>query len=116
MVADQIGAPTWAGTIAKATAELIEHWHSGQPGPWGTYHLTGQGDTSWFGFAQAIAEQLRQQGKPCARLEAIPSSAYPTPAQRPLNSRLDCSRLQRDWHIHLPDWQTALQECLASPR
>ena len=116
VVADQIGAPTWAGTIATATAELIEHWRRGQPGPWGTYHLSGQGETSWFGFAQAIAEQLRQQGKPCARLEAIPSSAYPTPAQRPLNSRLDCSRLQRDWNVRLPDWHAALLECLASPR
>ncbi|UTW09635.1 dTDP-4-dehydrorhamnose reductase [Pseudomonas benzenivorans] len=116
VVADQIGAPTWAGSIAAATAELIGHWRSGQAGPWGTYHLTGQGETSWFGFASAIAEQLRTQGKATAQLEAIPSSAYPTPAQRPLNSRLDCSRLQRDWHIQLPDWHDALLECLANPR
>lgn len=116
VVADQIGAPTWAGTIAQATAELVAHWRAGNPGLWGTYHLSGQGETSWFGFAQAIAEQLRQQGKPCARLEAIPSSAYPTPAQRPLNSRLDCARLQQAWNIHLPDWHAALLECLASPR
>ncbi|WP_068827483.1 dTDP-4-dehydrorhamnose reductase [Pseudomonas sp. BMS12] len=115
VVADQIGAPTWAGTIAQATAKLIEHWRAGRPGPWGTYHLSGQGETSWFGFAEAIAAQLRLQGKPCARLAAIPSSAYPTPAQRPLNSRLDCSRLQRDWNIRLPDWHAALLECLASP-
>lgn len=116
VVADQIGAPTWAGTIAQATAELIAHWRAGNPGPWGTYHLSGLGETSWFGFAEAIAEQLRQRGKPCARLAAIPSSAYPTPAQRPLNSRLDCTRLQRDWNIRLPDWHAALLECLASPR
>ncbi|MFG0381912.1 dTDP-4-dehydrorhamnose reductase [Pseudomonas sp. zbq_18] len=116
VVADQIGAPTWAGTIAQATAELIAHWRAGNHGPWGTYHLSGLGETSWFGFAEAIAEQLRQRGKPCARLAAIPSSAYPTPAQRPLNSRLDCTRLQRDWNIRLPDWHAALLECLASPR
>ena len=116
VVADQIGAPTWAGTIAQATAELIAHWRAGNPGPWGTYHLSGLGETSWFGFADAIAAQLRQQGKPCAHLEAIPSSAYPTPAQRPLNSRLDCSRLQQDWEIRLPDWHVALLECLANPR
>ena len=116
VVADQIGAPTWAGSIAAASAELIRHWRAGQAGPWGTYHLTGQGETSWFGFASAIAEQLRTQGKATAQLEAIPSSAYPTPAQRPLNSRLDCSRLQRDWHIQLPDWHDALLECLANPR
>lgn len=116
VVADQVGAPTWAGSIARATAELVGHWRANRPGPWGTYHLSAQGETSWFGFAQAIATQLRQQGKPCARLEAIPSSAYPTPAQRPLNSRLDCSRLQQDWNILLPDWHAALLECLANPR
>ena len=116
VVADQIGAPTWAGSIAAASAELIRHWRAGQAGPWGTYHLTGQGETSWFGFASAIAEQLRTQGKATAQLEAIPSSAYPTPAQRPLNSRLDCTRLQQHWHVRLPDWHDALLECLGSPR
>ncbi|NYH08666.1 dTDP-4-dehydrorhamnose reductase [Pseudomonas moraviensis] len=113
VVADQVGAPTWAGTIARSTLALIEHWQSGQTGAWGTYHLTAGGHTSWFGFAQAIGAALREQGKPCAELLPIPSSDYPTPAARPLNSRLDCSRLQREWGISLPDWQTALHECLA---
>lgn len=116
VVADQIGAPTWAGSIAQATAQLIQHWQAGHAGPWGTYHLSGLGETSWFGFASAIAEQLRIQGKACARLEPIPSSAYPTPAQRPLNSRLDCSRLQAQWNVRLPHWHDALLQCLASPR
>ena len=113
VVADQIGAPTWAGTIANSTLALIERWQANEVADWGTYHLTAHGETSWFGFAQAIGEALRQQGKPCARLIAIPSSDYPTPAARPLNSRLDCSRLQRDWGVSQPDWQTALRECLA---
>lgn len=113
VVADQIGAPTWAGSIAQATSQLIEHWRVGRAGPWGIYHLTGLGETSWFGFASAIADQLRAQGKPTAALTAIPSSAYPTPAERPLNSRLDCARLQHDWAIQLPEWQQALAECLA---
>ena len=113
IVADQIGAPTWAGTIAASTRALIERWQAGKPGQWGIYHLTAQGDTSWFGFAQAIGEQLRAQGKACAELEAIPSSAYPTPAKRPLNSRLDCSHLQQQWHVSQPQWQDALRECLA---
>jgi len=112
VVADQIGAPTWAGTIANSTLSLIEHWQANDVANWGTYHLTAQGETSWFGFAQAIGEALRQQGKPCADLLPIPSSDYPTPAARPLNSRLDCSRLQRDWGVSQPDWQTALRECL----
>lgn len=112
VVADQIGAPTWAGTIANSTLALIERWQTSQVTNWGTYHLSAQGETSWFGFAQAIGEALRQQGKPCADLFPIPSSDYPTPAARPLNSRLDCSRLQRDWGVSQPDWQTALRECL----
>lgn len=113
VVNDQIGAPTWAGTIAQATAQLIEQWRSGQAGPWGVYHLTAQGETSWFGFASAIAAHLRGQGRTVATLQTIPSSAYPTPAQRPLNSRLDCSRLQQDWNVQLPNWQAALEQCLA---
>ncbi|SFI65753.1 MULTISPECIES: dTDP-4-dehydrorhamnose reductase [unclassified Pseudomonas] len=113
IVADQIGAPTWAGSIADSTLALIERWQAGTAGEWGVYHLTAQGETSWFGFAEAIVEHLRKQGKACAELEAIPSSAYPTPAQRPLNSRLDCSRLQQQWHVSQPQWQDALRECLA---
>lgn len=113
VVADQIGAPTWAGTIARSTRALIERWQSGHAGAWGTYHLSAQGETSWFGFAQAIAEQLQAQHLPCASLEAIPSSEYPTPATRPLNSRLDCSRLQQQWNVSQPDWRDALRECLA---
>ncbi|MEB0106348.1 dTDP-4-dehydrorhamnose reductase [Pseudomonas sp. GNP013] len=113
IVADQIGAPTWAGTIASSTRMLVERWQAGQAGDWGVYHLTAQGETSWFGFAQAIGEQLRAAGKPCAELEGIPSSAYPTPARRPLNSRLDCSRLQQQWQVSQPQWQDALRECLA---
>lgn len=112
VVADQVGAPTWATTIATSTRALIERWQAGQAGAWGTYHLTAQGETSWFGFAQAIAEQLQARGLPCAELLPIPSSDYPTPARRPLNSRLDCSRLAHEWDIHLPHWQQALIDCL----
>ncbi|MBC3364816.1 dTDP-4-dehydrorhamnose reductase [Pseudomonas sp. SWRI154] len=113
VVADQIGAPTWAGTIAESTAQLIERWQAGRCGAWGTYHLTAQGQTSWFGFAQAIGEDLVEHHKPCAVLEPIPSSAYPTPAPRPLNSRLDCTRLTEEWGVSQPDWRSALQQCLA---
>ncbi|VVP78035.1 dTDP-4-dehydrorhamnose reductase [Pseudomonas fluorescens] len=113
VVADQFGAPTWAGTIANSTLSLIKRWQAGDVAAWGTYHLTAQGQTSWFGFAQAIVEALRQQGKSCAKLLPILSSDYPTPATRPLNSCLDCRRLQLDWGVEQPDWQTALRECLA---
>jgi dTDP-4-dehydrorhamnose reductase len=112
VVDDQIGAPTWAATIAASTRALIERWQAGQAGAWGTYHLTAQGETSWFGFAQAIAAQLEARGLPCAELLPIPTREYPTPARRPLNSRLDCTRLAREWDIHLPQWQQALIDCL----
>ena len=113
VVADQIGAPTWAGTIAQSTRALIERWQAGEAGAWGTYHLTAQGETSWFGFTQAIAAHLSAQGKTCATLEPIPASAYPTPAARPQNSRLDCSKLAREWGVTQPDWDAALSECVA---
>ena len=116
VVADQIGAPTWAGTIAQSTRALIERWQAGEAGAWGVYHLTAQGETSWFGFTQAIAEHLTAHGKQCATLEPIPASAYPTPAARPQNSRLDCSRLVREWHVSQPDWRVALDECVAEQR
>jgi len=112
VVDDQVGAPTWAGSLAISTRSLIERWHAGKPGAWGTYHLTAQGETSWFGFAQAIGEQLKARGLPCAELLPIPSREYPTPARRPLNSRLDCSRLAQEWQVSLPHWQQALIDCL----
>ncbi|MFK0087114.1 dTDP-4-dehydrorhamnose reductase [Pseudomonas sp. NPDC090755] len=112
VVADQIGAPTWAGTLATSTRMLIERWLAGQSGAWGTYHLTARGETSWFGFAQAIGAHLKAQGLPCAELLPIPSSDYPTPARRPLNSRLDCGLLQRQWQVSQPHWQQALIDCL----
>ncbi|MBD2837247.1 dTDP-4-dehydrorhamnose reductase [Pseudomonas sp. JM0905a] len=115
VVDDQIGAPTWAGSIAQATLEVIEQWQAGNH-RWGVYHLTNQGETSWFGFASAIGEQLKAAGKPCARLVPIPSSAYPTPAKRPLNSRLDGRKLAQDWQVSLTDWRSALAECLRQPR
>ncbi|MBJ9978247.1 dTDP-4-dehydrorhamnose reductase [Pseudomonas sp. S75] len=112
VVDDQIGAPTWAGTLAASTRVLIERWRAGQAGAWGTYHLTAGGDTSWFGFAEAIAQRLRARGLPCAELLPIPTQDYPTPAQRPLNSRLDCSRLAQQWQVITPHWRQALDECL----
>lgn len=112
VVADQIGAPTWAGTIADSTVRLIDRWQAGQAGPWGVYHLTARGQTSWFGFAQAIGEQLRKAGKPCAALLPIASSDYPTPARRPLNSRLNCGKLEAEWGVRQADWHEALLECL----
>ena len=113
VVADEIGAPTWAGTIAEATAQLIRARHKGQEFS-GLYNLTATGETSWFGFASAIAEHLRRQGRLRAAIKPIASKQYPTAAERPLNSRLNCARLQQDWNIQLPEWKAALQQCLSA--
>ncbi len=116
VVADQIGAPTWAGSIAAATVQLIERWQQRQTAAWGVYHFSARGETSWFGFAEAIAAQLLAQGRAVAALKPIATTEYPTPAKRPLNSRLDCTRLERDWGVRLPDWHAGLLECLNTPR
>lgn len=74
----------------------------GHPG--GIYHFSGAPDTSWAGFARAIMETA---GLACA-IDDIPSSDYPTPAPRPLNSRLNCDSLTADFGIARPDWRAAL--------
>lgn len=112
VVDDQVGAPTWADTIASSTRALIERWQAGHPGAWGLYHLTSSGHVSWFGFAQAIAQHLEARGLTCAELLPIPTSQYPTRARRPLNSRLDCARLALEWQVSQPNWRQALIECL----
>jgi dTDP-4-dehydrorhamnose reductase len=114
IVDDQIGAPTWCREIAKATAALLSAGFAA-PGADGLYHLTASGATSWFGFAQAIFEspEMVRLGIVPPALEAIPASAYPTPARRPANSRLDCSRLERQAGIRLGPWDAALARCLA---
>lgn len=115
VVSDEIGAPTWAGTIAAATAQMVGKLRTGTGGPWGLYHLTTTGETSWYGFACRIADDLQRQGLLRARIRPILSADYPTAARRPLNSRLSSARLQQDWQIQLPDWERALQQCLGNP-
>ena len=113
IVDDQIGAPTWSRLIAEATAQILAQCLSpargaDRPEPWGTYHLTCGGETSWYGFAAAIAEL----GGYTTRLTPIPSSDYPTPARRPTNSRLDNAKLARVFGLRLPHWREALKLCL----
>lgn len=112
VVDDEIGAPTWAGTIAAVTAEIVRKRRAGAGGPNGLYHLTASGATSWYGFACNIARHLENQGLLRAKIEPIRSADYHTAAQRPLNSRLSCDRLQREWQIQLPGWEAALDQCL----
>ncbi|MFC3608513.1 dTDP-4-dehydrorhamnose reductase [Stutzerimonas tarimensis] len=117
VVDDEIGAPTWAGTIASVTASMIRTWRrEGRPLS-GLYHLTAAGYTSWYGFASLIGKTLDQQLGPLdLELGPIASADYPTAARRPLNSRLNCDKLQREWGVQLPEWEVGLALCLGTPR
>jgi len=106
VVADQIGGPTPAAAIADALIVAARAMAQGAPG--GTYHFAGAPDTSWADFAREI---MARAGLGCA-IHDIPTSAYPTPARRPPNSRLDCSALERDFGIPRPDWRAGLDDIL----
>ena len=103
IVADQIGGPTAAADIAHAVLTMAETM-ANEPAKGGTYHFAGTPDTSWADFARAIfaASGLSPE------VTDIPSSDYPTPAQRPLNSRLHCAAIVHDFDIARPDWQASL--------
>ena len=117
IVADQVGAPTWCRDLAEATAQVLGRVVSPAGGsdadaPWGVYHMTNAGETSWHGFAEAI-RQL-DDAEAAARLLPIPSSDYPTPAERPLNSRLNNDKLEKTFGLRLQDWRNALALCMES--
>jgi dTDP-4-dehydrorhamnose reductase len=111
VVADQVGGPTAAGDIADALLTMAQAFLAGR-GASGVYHFAGAPDTSWAGFAREI---FVQSGLDVA-VGDIASSAYPTPAKRPANSRLDCSDLLRDYGIGRPDWRASLAEVLQELR
>lgn len=106
VVGDQIGGPTPARAIASACLAIAEQL-AADPGKSGIYHLSGAPDTSWADFAREI---MAQAGLDCT-IKDIPSSEYPTPAKRPLNSRLDCSGLA-GFGLDRPDWKQAVHETL----
>ncbi|THF62959.1 dTDP-4-dehydrorhamnose reductase [Pseudothauera nasutitermitis] len=119
VVADQVGAPTWARNIADATALAVAQARRERAeGRFesGLFHLAGGGETSWHGFAEAIfalaREKLPEQPLKVARVEAIGSAEYPTPAVRPLNSRLNQDALAARFGLRLPPWRDALARCI----
>ena len=121
IVNDQIGAPTPARLIAQATALAFTIHNSPLTThnsplsihiPSGIYHLAPRGETSWHGFACEIFEQARKAGETLAikpqGAAGIPTAEYPTPAQRPLNSRMNLSKLEAALGVTLPTWQSQL--------
>lgn len=120
VVSDQVGAPTWAATIADVTALVLHDWARDgfDAGRGGIHHLCTRGETSWHGFAEAIfaaaidAGRLEATSRP--EVAPIPSAEFPQKAPRPANSRLDVSRLESAFSLRLPHWRDALVACLAS--
>ncbi len=107
IVADQIGSPTPARLIAQITGMAIR---SNIPN--GLYHLAARGATSWNGFAREIFRLAKAQGEQLTmgpeNATPIPTSDYPTPARRPLNSRMDLNKLETALNVQLPNWQSQL--------
>ncbi|MEX3999133.1 dTDP-4-dehydrorhamnose reductase [Paraburkholderia sp. EG285A] len=115
VVADQIGAPTWAKTIAAATSHIVAQGAAADDIDWwvrrsGICHLTSAGATSWHGFAEAIFAAA--MGVDAPTVLSIPASDYPTPAKRPANSRMSLDKLTEVFGLRMPDWQDALKLCL----
>jgi len=115
VIDDQIGAPTGADLLADVTAHAIRRVLE-QPQLQGLYHCVAAGETSWFEYARCVIEWARARGQNIKvapeAIAPIATSAYPTPAQRPLNSRLDTRKLQTAFGLHLPHWQQGVQRML----
>ncbi len=111
IVGDQFGGPTYAGDIADALIAMIEHIEQGQKPAWGTYHFSGMPYASWYDFAAKIFQAAENKGvlDKQPMLSSIPTSAYPTPAKRPENSRLDCSKIENQFGIKPSNWVAALE-------
>ena len=116
VVDDQVGAPTGADLLADITAlALRQAWQ--QPGVSGTYHAVAGGEVSFCGYARHVIDQARRSGMPLRAsadtVQGVPSSAYPLPAARPKNSRLDTHKLRQTFGLTLPDWRLGVDRLLA---
>jgi dTDP-4-dehydrorhamnose reductase len=116
VVADQTGSPTAAADLATAILDIIavigrEGWH---PRFGGIFHVTGSGETTWHGLAVAAFEEARRHDGPFPEVEAIATADWPTPAQRPADSRLDNGKLARTFGVTLPHWRESLARTVDS--
>lgn len=114
VVADQMGNPTSALDIADTVLRVVERLKDDPASDLrGVFHMTSNGGTSWAGFAEAIFAASAAHGGPAAKVRHIPSTDYPTPARRPTNSRLDCTKLARNYGIDLGHWTQAVDPIVA---
>lgn len=114
VINDQFGAPTGAELLADCTAHAIRVALE-KPEVAGTYHLVAAGTTSWYDYASFVFDEARKAGMNLAltQLHKVPTSAYPTPAQRPANSRLNTSKFQKQFNLVLPEWEEGVKRILA---
>jgi dTDP-4-dehydrorhamnose reductase len=116
VIDDQFGAPTGADLLADVTAHAIRQVLQ-RPLDAGLYHLVAGGETSWHGYAKHVLAQAERAQAAikfiASEVAPVPTSAFPTPAQRPLNSRLDTTRLQTTFGLRLPPWQHGVDRMLA---
>ena len=113
VINDQIGAPTGADLVADVTALAIQQVLQ-RPELAGLYHLAASGEVSWHGYASHVIAFARANGEDLAvtAIDPIETTAYPTPARRPLNSRLNTQKLCDNFSLHLPDWQSGVTRML----
>ena len=115
VINDQWGAPTGADLLADVTAHAIRHLQT-RPQDAGLYHCVAGGETTWHAYAKYVIAQA-QQAQSAIKFKAteiapVPTSAFPTPAARPRNSRLDTRKLQTTFGLRLPDWQQGVARML----
>lgn len=115
VVADQFGAPTGAELLADVTAHALRTLQR-EPQLAGLYHLAAGGETSWHGYASYVIGRARAAGAALKvdpdGIDAVPGAAFPTPARRPANSRLDTRKLQQHFGLTLPDWRQGVQRMI----
>ena len=113
VINDQFGAPTGAELIADCTAHAVRQ-AKGKPQLSGIYHLIANGITTWHEYASYVIETGRKKGLELkvSRINAVPTSAFPTPAKRPANSRLDITKFQQTFALTLPDWRIGVERML----
>lgn len=115
IVADQYGGPSPARNIAETLIALSKQFFQNGSLSWGTYHYCGAPKVSWYEFASEIFKQACENNliDKKMKLNAITTAEYPTPAKRPANSMLNCSKLSKTFGIIMPDWKISLQQVLA---
>jgi dTDP-4-dehydrorhamnose reductase len=114
IVDDQYGSPTWAADLAAAILEIARQIRRAETAPWGTYHYSGQGAVTWYGFAAKIFELAGEYGFSIRanKINPVSTAAFPTPAPRPRNSLLDCSLIKKTFGIEPPPWEESLHAML----